>query len=196
MKQGLVRHLGSLFHENDEFSCEFCNKNLNNEESLQEHKLRFHSGNKFICHFCEDSFCFLFQLELHLMEHEKRIGKKRKKKSIHQCEICHKVLRTASKLRIHKTNVHDQERLFQCPICQNDYTTRRVLLRHIRLRHENINSNDLNIPDFDTEYNQAMVDEINTITHDSSCSEYYKKVFDIVFSSFRPILPRPPQAEP
>ncbi|XP_034487858.1 zinc finger protein weckle-like isoform X2 [Drosophila innubila] len=138
-------------------TCNICNKELANENSLKQHEERVHMKKKpVVCDSCGKRVSNFSELKEHMLVHTEERPfacpvcnasfKNQKRLKIHsqshgtpkyECEICGKKLQTRAIWNKHKY-VHTNERRFKCSICgtavKNSTALKVHLLSHTGLR--------------------------------------------------------------
>ena len=65
-------------------------------------------------------------------------------KKVHQCDQCHKILKSGSALKYHMQNVHSPNeekqkyRTYKCDQCAKSYKNKNSLDNHIKVKHQNV----------------------------------------------------------
>lgn len=98
-------------------------------ETFVEHSKRFAQPRTHECSFCQKYFPADQKLLNHVKNHQ--IMKHRV-----TCEKCGTKCKSQRHLEIHDRVIHDQERLFICPICGKSLSTESSLNNHIEYVHE------------------------------------------------------------
>lgn len=110
------------------YQCPECGRNFN-----ARYKLRFHvksCGKVILCEICNKQMKTNETLQKHIRFHHN-------KEQSFPCQICCKKFTCHTDLRIHM-NIHKGIR-FPCADCDNSFSNRSNLLRHIKQRHQEIN---------------------------------------------------------
>ena len=103
----------------EETTCQDCGKVFSDESGFKRHFRQYHKKNESDCHICERKF----YTKLLLMNH---IGLRH---SNVNCDICDKDL-MKSALNGHKQT--HQENAFKCETCDNVYTRKNNLEKHMK----------------------------------------------------------------
>jgi len=96
-------------HQAGRFSqCPQCPFVYGRETDMLKHYLREHKGSTedFLqCVFCNESFKYLFRLEIHTAKHTRELP--------YWCKVCSKSFVLASRLKDHHQQVHGNDRLYK-----------------------------------------------------------------------------------
>lgn len=88
---------------------------------------------KFICEYCGNAYHKKDSLKQHLLTHQVYPSEKRR---IHKCFHCDAEFYYFSTYKIHINNVHNQNRPYQCHLCEKSYKKKDSLDQHV-LMHQN-----------------------------------------------------------
>lgn len=141
-------HLATV-HDHKNFSCKVCEKSFNSYVSLKNHKRLFHMPSpKYICPICNSCFSSWKILKCHdLLEHAEKTCsvchevfsdhlalKKHKRKHIQtkeiKCPECSKLLSSIYSLKVHRSTVHFNTKLYVCKICAKKFGHKHLLTKH------------------------------------------------------------------
>ncbi|XP_055625545.1 transcription factor grauzone-like [Toxorhynchites rutilus septentrionalis] len=125
----IIEHIDSHLNPN-QFHCGLCNKSYSNKYYLDLHNLRKHCINEekpYKCEKCGQGFPKEWLLKAHFNTHIQA-----------ECTICHKVLASASTLKIHMVNMHSGDSKHICDTCGQEFRTKLGMERHIK-QHMGIN---------------------------------------------------------
>ena len=114
-------------------TCHDCGKVFSDESGFKRHFRQYHKKNESDCHICERKFSTEFLLKNHIGKRHTNVN----------CDICDKNL-LKSALNSHKQT--HQENAFKCEMCDNVYTRKNNLEKHmntcgidiVRVRKETI----------------------------------------------------------
>lgn len=112
--------------------CESCGSTFQNNSHLKRHIQRKHQkeSHKFECDQCGKKFLLNYDLRRHMAKHNSIRSFK--------CEICHQQFKWETTLKNHHKTIHDrlldQQRTFECQLCDRSYFHQRHLEYHMR-RH-------------------------------------------------------------
>ena len=119
-----------FYHHNSnhtsDFICDVCGKKLFDLGDLERHSKVFHGKTK-VCEICGETFQSSIDLNKHRAFH--------KNSQLFECEICHKQIKGASRLKVHKQRAHQNESLRTCHICQKVMYNRCELYKHYMNDH-------------------------------------------------------------
>lgn len=116
-------------HKASKLSCDICNSQFLQKESLKHHMLSIHlrAIPRSKCEQC-GSMVITRNLERHIaMVHQKQQD--------HVCEVCRKPFKTRAQLREHLAAIHLKQKNFACNICNRKYPYRRTLTQHTNEVH-------------------------------------------------------------
>ncbi|KXJ75491.1 hypothetical protein RP20_CCG011609 [Aedes albopictus] len=119
------------FHTNPSaYRCEICNKNYKNKVYLSLHQIKLHGKEEdrpFKCDRCKQSFAKKYQLQAHMVSHEKV-----------QCPICSRMMGNKMALATHITNQHsNKDRKLICDTCGKEFLNKTCFERHVK-EHQGI----------------------------------------------------------
>lgn len=120
-------HLEDEFHINakKEYRCIECKKIFSTEVKIQEH-VRGHivSNFKKTCYLCKTFYNTPLQLEYHLLsKHEVPNGD-------FKCTLCDKYFEDVEQFYVHKLEQPINEKIFNCKLCQTNFSFEQQLLNH------------------------------------------------------------------
>ncbi|XP_069362864.1 zinc finger protein 660-like [Maniola hyperantus] len=117
----MARHL--LIHSNNlPFPCKLCPYRGRYYQALKLH-MRKHTGQKpYSCDICQMSFITKSNLNRHSLKHSKLRP--------HKCGQCNRAFGTNRDMIIHIKKDHDGIKEFECKICGNKYSAKRILRKH------------------------------------------------------------------
>lgn len=116
-----------MSHRERSLTCDQCKYCTNNPHSLTLHK-RTHSGERpYSCEWCLYQSTNMSNLRKHQLAHT---GEKN-----FVCSDCGKKYICKRSLMDHISSVHHQLRPYQCQECENTYTTRNILRKHMLRAH-------------------------------------------------------------
>lgn len=125
----LAKHLKGV-HNEQVFSCNFCNHKTNKEVNMRRHRaLHTSQEQQFVCDQCGASFQALSNLKDHnLFVHsdERNV----------ECNVCHKLFKRKNDLRRHQRS-HSDDRKYVCH-CKQAYKFMSHLRRHQEAAHKTV----------------------------------------------------------
>ena len=123
--------------------CTECGEGFTTEETLNQHLLthrnKLDEGINFDqepegshqCATCGEKFKQSIDLELHMFNANHHQNKPKRKRKVHQCEMCQKILTTSKGMRKHML-IHTGEKPFQCSECKKCFRQKGSLTTHMR----------------------------------------------------------------
>lgn len=139
-KGKLNRHVKETHTDNKPYKCEECSAEFKRASHLTRHNRMKHSEEpkSFVCNV--DNCLQKFSTKQHLDRHIKilHFGEKLK------CEECDVVFNKKILYAKHLSNVHNKAKPFLCPLlnCKKSFFREGDLLNHIKLKHEENNSEE------------------------------------------------------
>ena len=125
----LDEHINGVHEKRMDFICEHCNKSYAWRQSLQNHKSK-HCPGKY-----HETGVHEFALQKHCKETHTNDEK-------FQCEVCHKIFNWRHSLMEHqkkescKTNSASKLNQYDCEVCQNTFSSIKILYQHVQTVHE------------------------------------------------------------
>ena len=117
-----------LHIDKQEYPCEHCGKKFKNKHYLNDHKKSHITGKKrFQCHTCHQKFDHSSHLNNHMKRHAEGCDK--------PCKKCGEIFICRKLLKRHMFSRHEEGKLYLCPICNADYTTKPAFRKHYRNKH-------------------------------------------------------------
>ncbi|XP_017285879.1 zinc finger protein 142 isoform X2 [Kryptolebias marmoratus] len=108
--------------------CKLCSFSCEQQRCMKQHLYLKHKGAQpHRCHYCTFSTTRRYRLEEHESLHT-GIGR-------HSCDVCSKTFGTMTKLRQHKTRIHDKQPAHSCSLCDFKGCTPDDVRRHNRRCH-------------------------------------------------------------
>ena len=128
-KTHLRTHMKGVHFNDRNFKCAICGKTFNNNNDVKAHMTSNHGDiPQFKCEFCE----MLFNNPTRLKDHEKIIHQG----IVYRCKQCGKKFQRENTFRYHLDHFHNNERLFQCDVCQLSFKSQNGLQLHVQI-HSN-----------------------------------------------------------
>jgi len=115
--------------EADFVECMKCHKKLRNKTALRNHIRKVHSEKQFTCDHLNCNYVGRTKsvMNSHEASHEKKFD----------CNICEKLFRYKSELRIHILIKHEDPDRFKCHVCDKRLNSKQILRRHLQTHEEN-----------------------------------------------------------
>ncbi|KAG8242405.1 hypothetical protein J6590_066908 [Homalodisca vitripennis] len=124
--KNLKQHLET--HDSESL-CEVCGKSVKGKSTMRKHMQRMHpKSGKFLCKHCNDEF----DNELTFLQHKKKVHSSHSNPLPVYCEICGKVYKSATMLKMHKA-IHSNEKPFKCETCGASFKQKVTLNTHRRV---------------------------------------------------------------
>ena len=129
----LQRHM--RIHTNDKYFCDKCNKTFTRFDNLQRHECKSPIL-EVECDQCLKVYTNERQLSQHMTNYHE-IDDER-----HICEICSEDFGNSFQYKKHKKSKHIEFK-YQCNKCNSQFTQKYSLTKHMKLYHNNTNTNPL-----------------------------------------------------
>ncbi|GAB0094060.1 hypothetical protein DMENIID0001_092810 [Sergentomyia squamirostris] len=141
-KQNLKRHIEDI-HEKGEkskddkaFQCSQCDLSFKNHYYLTKHQGIHTSKKKNVCPICGQEYSTKQNLRRHIEDIHDKV-KKSKGKESYQCNMCEMMFKNHYFLTKHRA-IHHTSRKNVCPHCNQVYSTKQNLRRHVEDIHEKL----------------------------------------------------------
>ena len=132
----LRNHIDAVHEKKKPHLCSLCGSSFAYSSALKGHIENVHEGKKsHLCTICGKAFYTASLMKRHFrIVHEgiKEI------KEVLSCPHCDAMLKGKISLKIHIESVHEKKR-FKCTICDNTYSQRSNMMRHILTDHKDKN---------------------------------------------------------
>ena len=143
------------------FICEQCKKSLSSKNSLARHMNIFHSilPKEFSCSLCDSIFPTNRLLKAHdLVKH------RTDKTIFYRCTVdgCEFKHNREAILKTHITKTHTDVQKFKCTICSFQCKSESGLMKHFKLVHGTVSSNE-NIFDGGDDENEDLLRQLNAL---------------------------------
>ena len=125
----LQLHIEKEHPKHDVYSCLYCGKFYFSGALLRDH-IEKHvpdKNPKFLCDLCGLKSCSKNQIRSHVMTHVAKT---------YCCDICGAQFRKSSAVDTHQKRTHDKSYMFQCIVCGKTFNTRHCLKVHHSNVHE------------------------------------------------------------
>lgn len=117
-------------HSSDtfEYDCNICHAKFKTRNGLSIHIKFKHTKQpqQFICHECGKNFATSHILKIH-----EKVHLPDDEKYTFECQICKKMLTTATSLKLHISTVHEHNKQFICELCNKGFSTKSNLRSHL-----------------------------------------------------------------
>ncbi|XP_055711886.1 zinc finger protein ZFP2-like [Phlebotomus papatasi] len=141
-KQNLKRHIEDIHEkvekvrEDKAYQCNQCELTFKNHYYLTKHQGVHTTVKKNICPICGQEYSTKQNLRRHIEDIHEKI-KKAKGKDSYQCNMCDKTFKNHYFLTKHRM-IHSASKKNVCPHCNQVYSTKQNLRRHIEDIHEKL----------------------------------------------------------
>ena len=129
----LQEHIDAVHEKKKPHLCSLCGFGFAYKSALKAHIGNVHERKKSdLCSLCGKAFYSTSRMKRHFrIVHE---GMKEKREVL-SCPHCDAMLKGKKSLKIHIESVHEKKR-FKCTICDNTYSQRNNMMRHISTDHK------------------------------------------------------------
>ena len=127
-KSGSLRNHMYNKHNNVQFKCDICERNLTSKDALERHKIQIHSDEKikYNCEKCSEEYYSKKSFENHVAKHNGEPA--------HACDKCNQKFYTSYYLERHKKETHGKQR-FYCTQCEYSSKHSSGFKRHTKTLH-------------------------------------------------------------
>lgn len=124
--RSLREHVNCVHETTETFDCGICGKTFLTKGRLRRHKY-IHQGYRHYCEYCNKGFHLKDNMNKHVeIMHEQKFGKR------FQCNYCGKAFTVKGNLQQHILGVHLRKSLYECPICNEGFKRKLVMLDHMK----------------------------------------------------------------
>ncbi|XP_035700437.1 zinc finger protein 555-like isoform X2 [Folsomia candida] len=124
-KAKLKNHVGQVHSKNPvRFLCKLCGKELNSEQSLEQHIATHTTEKSLTCPVCGKGFIHLSNLKQHQLTHRDRSARKE-----FLCKMCPRTFLSRLGLIYHIRTFHENQK-HSCDQCPKNFVTSSTLRRH------------------------------------------------------------------
>lgn len=144
------------------YNCEYCSKKFYFLQNLTKHVNRSHLRIlNFICGLCDKRFFYKNELKNHMKIHS---GVKD-----YECDICHKKFYIFKYLKKHLNNYHVKNNIFDCGTCGERFCDRQKYMKHSEL-HSNERNYECNICNKKYKTNNHLKEHLRVHNEKFKCS--------------------------
>lgn len=124
--RSLKEHINCTHETTEVFCCEVCSKTFLTRGRLRRH-MYIHGEYRLFCKFCGKGFHLKDNMNKHIeLMHEK------KHEGRFKCDYCNKAFSVKGNLQQHVNAVHLKTLPYRCPICDEGYRKKGVMLAHMK----------------------------------------------------------------
>ena len=124
--RSLREHINCVHETTETFDCDVCGKTFLTKGRLRRHKY-IHGGWRHFCEYCNKGFHLRDNMNKHVeIMHEQKFGKR------FQCNYCGKAFTVKGNLQQHILGVHLKKSLYECPICNEGFKRKSMMLDHMK----------------------------------------------------------------
>lgn len=124
--RSLREHINCVHETTETFDCDVCGKTFLTKGRLRRHKY-IHGGFRHFCEYCNKGFHLRDNMNKHVeIMHEQKYGKR------FQCNYCGKAFTVKGNLQQHILGVHLKKSLYECPICNEGFKRKSMMLDHMK----------------------------------------------------------------
>ena len=132
----LQEHIDAVHEKKKPHLCSLCGSGFAYTSALKAHIGNVHERKKSdLCSLCGKAFFSTSRMKRHFRIVHEGIKEKRE---VLSCPHCDAMLKGKKSLKIHIESVHEKKR-FKCTICDNTYSQRNNMMRHILTDHKDNN---------------------------------------------------------